>query len=107
MRLFQRDHSFSCKQSNSFPFKHTTLGRALLSSLKENEMPKQKVKVGQEVKNKCPVCGYAKIYLPLSTFNKLHKAKEVIFECDQCDTEFWFNLRTGKITVKWVDKHVD
>lgn len=72
-------------------------------------MAKQKVKVGQEVKNKCPVCGrkgtrLIDLCLEDTTLAKLHNYKRLEFECGSCFTEFWFRPRTGKITVKKVDK---
>ena len=72
-------------------------------------MAKQKVKVGQEVKNKCPVCGkngilLTDLYLEDITLAKLHNCKRLEYECLSCYTEFWFYFRTGKITVKKIDK---
>lgn len=77
-------------------------------------MPKQKVKVGQEVKNKCPVCGDRHVDLrnlidvldenSFLTFKKLRNVKKAVFECYGCETEFWFHMCTLKITVKKVDK---
>lgn len=76
-------------------------------------MAKQKVKVGQEVKDKCPVCGETKIEFPcevetqLSILAKLRSVKRIPILCYRCGSDFWFDLRTGKITVKWVAKDYD
>jgi len=69
-------------------------------------MAKQKVKVGQEVKNTCPVCGKKEVETTDYYFtpSKLRTTKRIMYMCLGCDTDFWFNLRTGKITVKKIDK---
>ena len=71
-------------------------------------MPKQKVEVGQEVKNKCPVCGNKETEKTLDssrfTFNELRDVKRVAFGCYGCSTDFWLYPCTGKITIKKIDK---
>ena len=66
-------------------------------------MAKKKVKVGDEVKNKCPVCGMREVEFPenQSTFTKL-KTRITIW-CSGCRTDFW--LDSHKITVKKIDKN--
>ena len=72
-------------------------------------MAKQEVKVGQKVKNKCPVCGEAEIEsfsYQIATLNQLRNTKRIIIECWECNTEFWFYLRTGELTVKRIKDYV-
>jgi len=66
-------------------------------------MAKQKVKVGQEVKNKCPVCGRINVEFPiLLSFEELRKATRIRMWCynSKCDAEFWFYPAERKITFK-------
>ena len=65
-------------------------------------MAKQKVKVGQEVKE-CPVCGATHVEFPvLLTLEELRKAKRIRLWCynQNCDVEFWFYPAERKITFK-------